>query len=66
MITINIDRSTHNKKEMADYLINVIREIQDGQTIGDDWEIHGDEVYFDEMKGSGEPDDFTGATPGDR
>lgn len=66
MITINIDRTCANKKVIEDYLVNIIQEIQKGETIGEDWEMHGDEQDADIPQNPIEPDDFTGSTSGDR
>ncbi len=46
-ITLKIDRTEKNKRQMAQWLRETARAVEGGSTIGVDWEIDGE----------GEPDD---------
>lgn len=43
MITIRIDKTKNTKADVAGDLRDIAKAIEDGDTVGDDWEIDGRE-----------------------
>lgn len=50
MITIKIDKTAFEKREISEYLLNVARLVDEGYLMGEDWDMNGvEEINPDEI-----------------
>lgn len=66
MLKIKIDKTAYSKNQIADYLREIANAIESDSIIGSDWELQLTGIIESEPETIEEPDDFSGATPGDR